>query len=389
MRLRKLSASALAFLSVQNALLVLNSESCAETTNRTPVLPSGFVYLREIDPTIFQDIRYATSRNFIGHPITGYLAQECILTIAAAKALSKVQKALPSDRSLTVYDCYRPQMAVQDFMKWSRDPDESKKREHYPNVEKSKLIGLGYISKNSAHSRGSAVDLAITTRTETVATTSSTDRDCTHPDPQADGGLDYGTTYDCFHELSATAHPRILGAARENREFLVREMARAGFNNYRREWWHFELRDEPFSTSFNFPILPNVSDVDRQSPKANQADLSKIAEDFGTLEKCGPPQALRIVCMAGNESIQAHQSPSGTAPVTSKVLVSTDHLSCRRCTGTMSLNEYFALDPVARLTARAPWCLIASGTGESDALLGWITATHLGSADPADCSSRR
>ena len=35
-------------------------------------LPGGFVYLREIDPTIIQDMRYATSNNFVGHPLAGW-----------------------------------------------------------------------------------------------------------------------------------------------------------------------------------------------------------------------------------------------------------------------------------------------------------------------------
>ena len=35
-------------------------------------LPAGFVYLRDIDPTIIQDIRYATPNNFVGRPLGGY-----------------------------------------------------------------------------------------------------------------------------------------------------------------------------------------------------------------------------------------------------------------------------------------------------------------------------
>ena len=34
-------------------------------------LPRGFVYLRDVDPTILQDIRYAGSHNFVGRPIKG------------------------------------------------------------------------------------------------------------------------------------------------------------------------------------------------------------------------------------------------------------------------------------------------------------------------------
>ena len=57
-------------------------------------LPKGFVYLRDLDPTIVQDIRYAGSHNFVGRPIRGYLAAECILAQPAANALVDVQRKL-------------------------------------------------------------------------------------------------------------------------------------------------------------------------------------------------------------------------------------------------------------------------------------------------------
>ena len=79
-------------------------------------LPKGFVYLRDIDPTIVQDIRYAGSHNFVGRPIKGYLAAECILSAPAANALQAVQGMLAEKKlSLIVWDCYRPKRAVDDF----------------------------------------------------------------------------------------------------------------------------------------------------------------------------------------------------------------------------------------------------------------------------------
>ena len=100
------------------SLIALNT-----TVSYSGNLPSGFVYLRDVDPSIRQDIRYATSHNFIGRPIRGYQAGECILTRPAATALSKVQKELlQSGLSLKVYDCYRPQMAVDEFIAWSDKP---------------------------------------------------------------------------------------------------------------------------------------------------------------------------------------------------------------------------------------------------------------------------
>ena len=57
-------------------------------------LPKGFVYLRDTDPTIVQDIRYAGSHNFVGRPIKGYRAAACILSDRAASALKTVQGML-------------------------------------------------------------------------------------------------------------------------------------------------------------------------------------------------------------------------------------------------------------------------------------------------------
>jgi zinc D-Ala-D-Ala dipeptidase len=90
-------------------------------------LPAGFVYLKEVDPSIIQDVRYFTDDNFIGRPIKGYEAAECILTQEAARALSILQRQLLSQHlSLKVYDCYRPQIAVNDFIAWSKDASDQK-----------------------------------------------------------------------------------------------------------------------------------------------------------------------------------------------------------------------------------------------------------------------
>src|SRR5450631_2383509 len=126
-------------------------------------LPKGFVYLRDIDPAIVQDIRYAGSHNFVGRPIRGYLAAECILSVSAANALETVQRMLTEKKlSLIVWDCYRPKRAVEDFFQWSKDPTHSEmKAEFYPRADKEKLFALGYLAKRSAHSRGSTVDLGI------------------------------------------------------------------------------------------------------------------------------------------------------------------------------------------------------------------------------------
>jgi D-alanyl-D-alanine dipeptidase len=140
--------------------LIAAALSCQATAQ---VVPNGFVYLSEIEPSIRQDIRYATPHNFIGRPIAGYGANECILTRKAAQALAQAQAELLARRlSLIVWDCYRPLRAVNDFVAWSRNArDQAMKAEFYPNLAKDSLFALGYIAARSAHSRGSTVDLGI------------------------------------------------------------------------------------------------------------------------------------------------------------------------------------------------------------------------------------
>jgi len=126
-------------------------------------LPPGFVYLRDIDPTIAQDIRYAGYNNFVGRPLDGYNAAECVLRRDVAMALKAVQADLaPSGRGLKVYDCYRPTQAVRAMVRWARDgaPAGATKR-FYPRVPKTALFALGYLASVSRHSTGTAVDLTM------------------------------------------------------------------------------------------------------------------------------------------------------------------------------------------------------------------------------------
>lgn len=230
----------------------------------TSALPEGFVYLRDVDPTIVQDIRYASAHNFVGRPVKGYLAAECILSEPAAKGLASVQKKLAEQQlSLIVWDCYRPRRAVEDFLQWSRDPAHAEmKAEFYPRADKEKLFALGYLAMRSAHSRGSTVDLGIV-----PATLSSAPK----PDPSKplkactlskgerfeDGAIDFGTGYDCLDEMAATSNAGAGEVALRNRQMLKSAMQGAGFRPYSKEWWHFELADEPFrQDGFDFEIAP-------------------------------------------------------------------------------------------------------------------------------------
>ncbi len=232
-------------------------------------LPKGFVYLRDIDPTIVQDIRYAGSHNFVGRPIRGYLAAECILSETAAKALAAVQKKLAGKKlSLIVWDCYRPKRAVDDFLAWSRDRAHTEmKAEFYPRTDKQKLFALGYLARRSAHSRGSTVDLGIVPIAFSPAPLPDPAQPlkaCTAPKGERfeDGTIDLGTGYDCLDELAATSNPRAGGTALRNRQTLKSFMQEAGFRPYAREWWHFELVDEPFHQGFDFEVPPLASSTE-------------------------------------------------------------------------------------------------------------------------------
>jgi D-alanyl-D-alanine dipeptidase len=236
-------------------------------------LPKGFVYLRDIDPAIVQDIRYAGSHNFVGRPIRGYLAPECILSEVAAKALETVQRKLAEKKlSLVVWDCYRPKRAVADFLQWSKDPTHSEmKAEFYPRTDKEKLFVLGYLATRSAHSRGSTVDLGVV-----PATLSSAPRPdpaqplkaCTSPKGERfeDGAIDLGTGYDCLDVLASPSNAGVGEAALRNRQMLKSIMQGAGFRSYAREWWHFELADEPFHDGFDFEVSAPPSQAER-SPR--------------------------------------------------------------------------------------------------------------------------
>jgi D-alanyl-D-alanine dipeptidase len=232
---------------------------------RAVKLPEPLVYLRDIDPTILQDMRYAGPDNFTGRPVPGYSAPECVLLREAAEALSRVQKALlPRSLSLKVYDCYRPRRAVRSFVEWVKTEangvDPLLKRFH-PRLERGQLIGLGYVAAVSRHSHGDTVDLTLvqlpTKRTPPFRRHTLYGA-CTGPakDRAPDAAVDMGTGYDCFDPLSHTGAAGIAPEQRRWRRTLVEAMAGQGFRNYAKEWWHFTLARPHPGPSFNVPILP-------------------------------------------------------------------------------------------------------------------------------------
>ena len=215
--------------------------------------PSSFVALDEVDSTILQDMRYATAYNFVGRRIDGYREPVCILTRNAARALKRAQAAANEEGyTLKVYDCFRPQRAVDHFARWAENGGETMKREFYPREDKARLFERGYIAHRSGHSRGGTVDLTLVKLPAKARPAWCTPR---HRRTRPDTSLNMGTGYDCLDTRSHTRDPRISDRASSNRLRLERTMIDAGFAPYAKEWWHFTLRDERYPDSyFDFPV---------------------------------------------------------------------------------------------------------------------------------------
>jgi zinc D-Ala-D-Ala dipeptidase len=226
-------------------------------------MPKDFVYLRDVDPSIQQDMRYAGPFNFTGKPVPGYDAAECILVRQAAEALKRVQADIASKGlTLRIYDCYRPARAVAAFVNWTKAPDEPEaKAVYYPNLPKSALIP-NYIAARSGHSRGATVDLTLVSveSGDGAPAGNETAQVCTAPqqDQAPDGSLAMGTSFDCFDAKANLGAPGLSERETENRETLRGAMLAHGFKDYSPEWWHFTLSDEPYpDTYFDFPIVPH------------------------------------------------------------------------------------------------------------------------------------
>ncbi|MEN8768289.1 MAG: M15 family metallopeptidase [Candidatus Arcticimaribacter sp.] len=202
-------------------------------------IPEEFGYIKEEIPSIVLDIRYATKHNFMGRVVNGYASPKVVLT---QKALSTLKKAQADFKRLgfgiKIFDAYRPQKAVDDFMQWIKaENDTLMKHHYYPHLNKSELLPQGYIASKSGHSRGSTLDLTlIYLEGENAA-----------------NEVDMGGEWDFFGKRSNYAFPDISAKQKENRALLRRVMSKHGFIPYAQEWWHFTLAEEAFpEVYFNF-----------------------------------------------------------------------------------------------------------------------------------------
>ena len=206
--------------------------------NFNKLLPDGFVHVNEIIPDLDVELRYCSKHNFVGDTIDGYKSNTLILTYQTAEALKQVQEELQDQNlCLKVYDGFRPQRAVDHFIRWAKNLNDTlNKQEFYPTVEKRYLFRDGYIASKSGHSRGSTLDLTII-------------------DGITSEPLDMGSPYDFFGEQSWVEYQNITDSQKQNRQLLQTVMIKHGFRNYPQEWWHFTLVGEPFpDTYFDFEI---------------------------------------------------------------------------------------------------------------------------------------
>lgn len=199
---------------------------------------SDFVLLSEAVPDIILEIRYYSTFNFIGDRIDGYDEPVALVTRETAAALKKVSTELAGKGfRLKVFDAYRPQKAVDHFMRWALDAEDIRMKQYfYPGLEKEVLIPQGYIAEHSGHSRGSTVDLTLF-------------------DMKTGKDADMGGTFDYFGELSHPDYRDITDEQFQNRMILRNAMLAHGFRPLAEEWWHFTLGNEPFpDTYFTFPV---------------------------------------------------------------------------------------------------------------------------------------
>ncbi len=224
-------------------------------------MPKSFSFLKDIDPTIIQDIRYATSQNFTGEPLPGYEAAECILATPVAKALKHVQVQLKKQGfSLKVYDCYRPRRAVRAFVRWAKNKkDSTYTKLYFPSLNKQELFSRGFIALPSDHSKGVAVDLSMVSYPPPFTTSVSDDKygPCNGPAEKRipDNSVDMGTSWDCFDERSHTFSNLITDEQRRLRKILIDAMKQQGFDNYSKEWWHFTLAYPEYTKYHDFTVI--------------------------------------------------------------------------------------------------------------------------------------
>ena len=182
------------------------------------------------------DIRYYSKNNFTANTIKGYKAPVAYMTKEALKALSIAADDLRKQGyRLLIWDTYRPQKAVDNFVFWINNPNDEGDKSFYPDLKKSDLLKGQYIMAKSGHTRGSTIDLTIIKKNGDF--------------------VDMGGTFDLFSEISHPDYKKLTKKQKKNRKILHDAMIKAGFEGIDSEWWHFTLKNEPYpDTYFDFDV---------------------------------------------------------------------------------------------------------------------------------------
>jgi D-alanyl-D-alanine dipeptidase len=200
-------------------------------------MKADLVYVDEHVSGVRWDAKYATWDNFTGKPVDGYLANRIVGTRALCAALERAREAAASlGFGLLLWDGYRPQRAVDSFLRWSKEPEDGRtKHRHYPKIHRAEMIEQGYVAVKSGHSRGSAVDLTLY-----------------HLDTADLASM--GGDHDLMDSVSHHGAEGITPIEARNREYLRSIMEASGFSSYDREWWHYTLKNEPYPHTY-FDLL--------------------------------------------------------------------------------------------------------------------------------------
>ena len=218
------------------ALLIITVGTTSVWADTISQDKSDFALISSVIDDAAYDIRYYSPNNFTGNKIDGYKAPRAYMTKEALAALAIAAEDLRKQGyRLLIWDSYRPQKAVDNFVRWINNPEDSGDKSFYPELEKSNLLAGRYIMEKSGHTRGSTVDLTIIKK---------------------DGSfVDMGGTFDLFSEISHPDYQDLTDEQKNNRKILRDAMVKAGFNPLASEWWHFTLKDEPYpDTYFDFDV---------------------------------------------------------------------------------------------------------------------------------------
>ncbi len=227
----------------KNPIIIIGDEDdyiqmATNTFNQPNRLPDGFVYIREIIPVVLIDAKYYTNDNFLGRQVVGYEDNTAIMLKEATYALEKVQQTLlKNNLSLLVFDAFRPQRAVDDFVTWVNSNElPVNKEQYFPDINKNKLIEQGYIASLSSHSKGNTIDLTII-------------------DLLTGQPLDMGSPFDYFGDISHFETTNITTEQAANRQLLRDAMMNQGFSPYSKEWWHFSYNSSQYINANRYDFI--------------------------------------------------------------------------------------------------------------------------------------